>query len=87
MSREHRFCAEIYARLFALIDRTERIVVNPDGQAILDECPRGRLVPDLCFTLCGINKRSALRARLLRKSGFISNPIRSANGSNLAPAS
>lgn len=66
MSQEHRFCAEVYARLFPLIDRTQRVVINPDGQAKLPSCPDGDIPPDLCFTLCGLRNEVRIEAKILR---------------------
>ena len=62
MSQEHRFCAEIYARLFSLIDRSKRIVVNPDGQEKLPGHTDPGSPPDLCFTLCGLREELCIEA-------------------------
>lgn len=67
MSQEHRFCAEIYARLFALIDKSKQIVVSPDGQATIPGCTRGHAIPDLCFTLCGLDQQLRIEAKVQEK--------------------
>ena len=65
MSQEHRFCAEIYARLFPLIDRTKRIAVNPDGNANLPGFPDGVTPPDICFTFCGTDLEIGIEAKIV----------------------
>lgn len=65
MSQEHRFCAEIYARLFPLIDRSRQIVISPDGQAKLPGHD-GLAPPDLCFTLCGIGQQLRIEAKIVK---------------------
>jgi len=67
MSQEHRFCAEIYARLFPFIDRDERVVINPDGQAKLPNFLDTETPPDMCFTLKGQKKEIRLEAKVLNK--------------------
>lgn len=63
MSQEHRFCAEVYARLFPLIDRAKRIAVNPDGEANLPGFD-GATPPDLCFTFVGTDFEVRIEAKI-----------------------
>ena len=66
MSQEHRFCAEIYARLFSLIDRSKRVVVNPDGQAKLPDHPDPGAPPDMCFTFSGLREELRIEAKIVK---------------------
>lgn len=68
MSQEHRFCAEIYARLFPIIDQSKRIVVNPDGEANIPGWPNNLgAPPDLCFTLAGQDHELRIEAKILKQ--------------------
>ncbi|MFM7071547.1 MAG: hypothetical protein ACKO38_07115 [Planctomycetota bacterium] len=72
MSQEHRFCAEIYARLFSLIDRSKRVVVNPDGNAKLPDHSDHGTPPDMCFTLCGLNQELRVEAKIIKNKRDVS---------------
>lgn len=72
MSQEHRFCAEIYARLFSLINRAKRVVVNPDGQAKLPDHADPGAPPDMCFTLCGLQQELRIEAKIVKNKRDIS---------------
>lgn len=72
MSQEQRFCAEIYARLFPLIDRSKRVVVSPDGQANLPDHTDPGVPPDICFTLFGLHQELRIEAKILKDKRDIS---------------
>jgi hypothetical protein len=87
MSQEHRFCAEIYARLFSLIDRTRRVVVNPDGEAELPDCGEGETPPDLCFTFCGMERELRVEAKIVKNIRDVTlQPSQKLWCANLCPA-
>ena len=69
MSQEHRFCAEIYARLFNLIDPSKPIVISPDGQS-----KSVGKQPDLCFTFKGTARELRLEAKTVREKKITVQP-------------
>jgi len=71
MKQEHKFCAEVYHRLYDLIDHSKRNLFCLDGAAAKEGMKKGEIecgvVPDFCFTFLGGMKEIRIEAKILNK--------------------
>jgi hypothetical protein len=69
MRQEHKFCAEVYHRLYDRIDHTKRVLFCLDGWAAQEAARRqevrGATIPDLCFTLIGGRRELRIEAKII----------------------
>lgn len=70
MRQEHKFCAEVYRRLYDLIDHDKRVLFCLDGSAATEAAKSGEVecptMPDLCFTFTGSDREIRIEAKIIR---------------------
>lgn len=71
MRQEHRFCADVYHRLYDLIDQNRRVLFCLDGAAAREAAKTGDVecatMPDLCFTFCGGASEIRIEAKIVER--------------------
>ena len=69
MRQEHRFCAEVYHRLYGLIDHDKRVLFCLDGaaarQAAINHEVECSTMPDLCFRFVGAANEIRIEAKIM----------------------
>jgi len=71
MRQEHRFCAEVYHKLYDLMDHEKRVLFCLDGSAAMEASKCDELecatMPDLCFSFTGAQQELRIEAKIMEK--------------------
>lgn len=67
MSQEHKFCAEVYHRLYNKIDHAKPILFCLDGEATCSGFATKQTIPDLCFTFLSSDRQLRVEAKILER--------------------